>query len=203
MPVGVRRSPSRLAGEVPLPPSHAAQGPASRLQQPPRFVQSRSAPWVEARLRATTVTSCVAEPVSSRPAKVGAQAAARSPCAEADAATASATRVRASSLIDLQTTDDGRAAARRARAPGTALCALRDARGRGRPAALVASRLPGRALETSAPAALVLGLRRPPALRCADRQRASRRPADERLRTPLRRALSPAPPAAGPPLPPA
>src|SRR3954469_3247107 len=143
MPVGVRRSPSRLAGEVPLPPSHAAQGPASRLQQPPRFVQSRSAPWVEARLRATTVTSCVAEPVSSRPAKVGAQPAARSSRAEADAATASATRVRASSLIGLQTTDDGRAPARRGRPPGATVLALGLARDRSRPAALVAPRLSG------------------------------------------------------------
>ena len=78
MLAGVRRSPSRLAGEVPLPPSHAVHGPAVSRQQPARFVQSRSVPCVELRVRATTVTSCVAEPVSSRPAKVGAQAAARS-----------------------------------------------------------------------------------------------------------------------------
>ena len=72
-----------------------------------------------ARVRATTVISCVAEPVSSRPAKVGAHMAKRRSCAAAEAATASATRVRASSLIDLQTPEDGRAPARggRAQAP--------------------------------------------------------------------------------------
>src|SRR5437762_12308125 len=112
MPVGVRRSPSRLAGEVPFAPSQAVRGPEASRQQPARFVQSRSAPWVERRVRATTVISCVDEPVSSRPAKVGAHAAARSPWAEAEAATARATRGKASSLIDLQTTDDGRALAR-------------------------------------------------------------------------------------------
>src|SRR4051794_7539763 len=169
MPVGVRRSPSRLAGEVPLPPSQAAHGPASWLQHPPvRFVQRRSVPWVEARVRATTVTSCVAGPVWSRPAKVGAQPAARSPRADAEAAMASATRVRASSLIGLQTTDDGRAPARRARAPGAALRALGLARDGGRRAALVASRLPRRPLWPAAGSALLPALcpTPPPPRRC-------------------------------------
>src|SRR5689334_3225642 len=145
MPVGARRSPSRLAGEVPLPPSQAVQGPDTWRQQPARFVQSRRAPCVELRARATTVTSCVAVPVSSRLAKGGAQPAARSPLAEAEATTASAARrPRASSFIARQTTDDGRAPARRARAPGSAaLRAFGRARLRGRPAALVAPRLPG------------------------------------------------------------
>src|SRR6185503_2973323 len=114
MPVGVRRSPSRLAGEVPLPPSHAVHGPDAWRQQPPRLAQSRNAPWVELRVRATTVISCVAVPVSRRLAKVGAQPAARSPLAEGEAAIASAPRrPRASSFIARQTTDDGRAPARR------------------------------------------------------------------------------------------
>ena len=70
IPVGVRRSPSCLAGEVPCCPSQAVQGPAVCRQQAPRFVHRRAAsPACEARVRATTVISCVAEPVSSRPAK--------------------------------------------------------------------------------------------------------------------------------------
>ena len=56
------------------PPEPGRPGPRGLRQQAPRFVHSRSEPCVEARVRATTVTSCVAEPVSSRPAKVGAQA---------------------------------------------------------------------------------------------------------------------------------
>src|SRR5689334_12572330 len=176
MPAGVRRSPSRLAGEVPFPPSQAVHGPDAWRQQPPRLTQSRNAPWVELRVRATTVISCVAVPVSRRPAKVGAQHAARSLPAEAGTAAASATRPRVSSFMAVQTTDDDRAPARGARPPGaTAVLALGDAPHGGRPAALLASRLPGRAVPAAPAAARLLGLRPPHPYGRADRRRPRRR----------------------------
>src|SRR6188508_3598539 len=121
IPVGVRRSPSRLVGEVPLPPSHAVHGPADSRQQPARFVHRRSVPWVELRLAATTVISSVALPVSSWPAKVGAQAEEVVPPAEAEAPAARTARASTSSFTGLQTTGDGRRPARRARPPGAAV----------------------------------------------------------------------------------
>src|SRR5437899_8268750 len=64
-PVGVVRSPSRLWSETPRCPSQAVQGPVTARQQPPALRQSCSEPWVEACPGATTVTSCVAEPVEA------------------------------------------------------------------------------------------------------------------------------------------
>src|SRR6188508_1778692 len=194
IPAGVRRSPSCLAGEVPRCPSHAVHGPAVCRQQSPRLAQSRSDPRVEARLLATTVISCVAEPVSSRSGNIGVHMAARSPRADAEAATASATRVKASSLIGLQTTADGRAPARRGCAPGAAVRTLGLAGDRRRPAAFLAPRLPGRARLAASAADELLGLRRPPAPRRADRERARGRLADARLLAALRGPLpDPAP----------
>src|SRR3954451_11750807 len=196
MPVGVRRSPSRLAGEVPRWPSHAAHGPAVCRQQAPRFAHRRSEPCVEARVGATTVINWVAEPVSSRSAKVGAHIAERSPRAEADAATASPTRVRASSLIDLQTMDDGSALARRACAPGAAVLPLGLAGDGGRPTAFLAPRLPGRAGLAAAGAAHLLGLRPPRSQGGADREREGRRLADACVLAALRGPLPDSAPAA-------
>src|SRR5690242_16209554 len=196
MPVGVRRSPSRLAGEVPLPPSHAVHGPDAWRQQPPRLAQSRNAPWVELRVRATTVISCVAVPVSRRLAKVAAQLAARSSLAEAEATIASAATKPRASFIARQTTEDGRVPARRPGASGaTAVLAFRDACFGGRPTALVAPRLPGRAVAAAAPARDVLGLRPPRAHRRADRERARGLAAHSRLRAALLGTFPAAPPA--------
>src|SRR5437867_10123634 len=76
-PPGVVRSPSSLRSEMPRCPSHAVHAPAAGYQQEPRFRQSRSEPWVDARSRATTVTSWVAAPVeASSLASVAGQAAA-------------------------------------------------------------------------------------------------------------------------------
>src|SRR5580765_4623934 len=125
MPVGVRRSPSRLAGEVPLLPSHAVHGPADWRQQPARFVQRRSVPCVDARLAGTTVTSCVALPVSSLAAKVGAQPTDVVPPEGAETPAARTASASTSSLTGLHTTGDARPPARRARAAGAAVRALR------------------------------------------------------------------------------
>jgi hypothetical protein len=56
-PAGVRRSPSRFAGELPFWPSQAIAGLDAGLQQPARITQSRSAACVEERLRAIAVIS--------------------------------------------------------------------------------------------------------------------------------------------------
>src|SRR5678815_4728217 len=103
MPVGVRRSPSPFAGDVPLPPSHAVQGPAAGRQQPPRLVHRRNTACVERRVRATAVTSCVEEPVSSRFGSIGLQTAALSVPPEAAAAIASASTGRTRRRTALQT----------------------------------------------------------------------------------------------------
>src|SRR4051812_1344731 len=161
MPVGVRRSPSRFAGEVPRPPSHAVHGRAAARQQPPLLRQSRSVACVDARVGGIAVTSCVAEPVESWFASVGAQARGESSPAEAEAASASASSGRATHLIDLQTTDLGRAPARRVRPSGTAVRALDLAGDGGATATLVAPGLPGRTGGATAPTGLALGLRRP------------------------------------------
>src|SRR5215211_5547077 len=195
-PVGVRRSPSRLNGDVPLPPSQAVHGPAVGRQQPPRFVHSRKAPWVDLRLRATAVTSCVAEPVSSRFGSIGPQTAVRSVLPEAAAVTASSRTGRTSGRIGLQTTGDDRPVARRARAGPAALLALGRARdGRRRPV-LVAPLLPGRAGAAAAAARRLLGLRPPHARGIADRERARGRPVDARVLPALREAVPDPPDAA-------
>src|SRR5215216_6192860 len=189
-PVGVRRSPSRLEGELPLPPSHAVQGPAVSRQQPPRFVHSRNTACVERRVRGTAVTSCVAEPVSRRFGSIGLQTAARSVPPEAEAATASAATGTTSRRMALQTTGDDRALARGARAAGAAALHALGRTGDGRPApALVAPRLPGRPCAAAAAAGRLLGLRPPPARGRAGRERARGRPAHARLLTVVREAL--------------
>src|SRR5919109_1112810 len=92
-PDGVRRSPSRLAGETPRCPTHAVHGPRTRRQQSPAFRQSSSRACVDARVGATTVISCAAEPVvESRFATVGGHAPARSRLASAGPGATSASR---------------------------------------------------------------------------------------------------------------
>src|SRR5262249_2743367 len=147
----------------------------------------RSWPCVEARLRATTVISCVEVPVSSRLANVGAHAVAERPGAETVAA--SRARATTSSFTGLQTTGDASRPARRACRPGAAVLALGFARHGGAAAALVARRLPGRAGPAAASAADLLGLRQPRAHRDADRERARCRAADTRLLAALHRSL--------------
>src|SRR5215218_1455295 len=172
-PVGVRRSPSRLNGEVPLPPSHAVQGPAVSRQQPLRLVHSRNTACVERRVRATAVTSCVAEAVSSRFGSIGPQSAVPSVPPEAEAATASPTTGTTSRRMALQTTGDDRALARGARAAGAAALHALGRTGDGRPApALVAPRLPGGPGAATAPAGRLLGIRPAAARRRAGRERA-------------------------------
>src|SRR5262245_59740436 len=128
MPVGVRRSPSRLNGEGPLPPSHAVQGPADWRQQPPRFVQRRRLACVDVRLAAMAVISWVALPVSSLAATVGAQAAERVPAADVETPAARTAKASTSNFTGLHTTGDGRPSVRRPRAPGAAVRPLRHAR---------------------------------------------------------------------------
>src|SRR5689334_22694647 len=189
MPVGVRRSPSRLAGEVPLPPSHAVHGPADWRQQPARLVQSRSVPCVDARLGATTVISCAALPVSSLAAKVGAHAVEVVAPEETETPAARTASVSTSSFTGLQTTDDGRRPARRARAPGAAVRPHRLTRDGGPAAAFLARGLPGLAGPAAAPAADLLGVRRPRPYGHAGRERPRCLAAHARLLAPLRRAL--------------
>src|SRR5215210_7160535 len=93
-PAGVVRSPSRFCVETPRWPSQADHGPPAARQQRPDLRQRRSVPRVEARTGATTVTSCLAEPVeASWFARVGGQPAERAGPPEAEAAAKTATQL--------------------------------------------------------------------------------------------------------------
>src|SRR6476660_1643756 len=103
-PAGVVRSPSCLSDETPRWPSQAVQGPATARQQPPDLRQRRTVPCLEVRRGATTVTSWVAEPVESRPARFGGQAVERVEPSGAEAARQNATSASSAiHLIGLQT----------------------------------------------------------------------------------------------------
>src|SRR6266480_371429 len=173
-PAGVVRSPSRFWSETPRCPSHAAQGPAAARQQPPFLRQSRSVPFVDVLRGATTVTSCVAEPVEASwlASVVGQTALACSPPA-ADAAAQRATAVGASHRIAFRLCGDG-GLVRRSRADPAAVRAFRRACDRRATPLLVAPRLSGRAVAPPTRAYEVLGLRPPRARGRARRQRLRR-----------------------------
>ena len=67
-------SPSRRFGDSPLRPTRAFHGPAAGFQQPASRRQSRSVAWVDDRLEAPTVISCVPVPVAGRHADGAASA---------------------------------------------------------------------------------------------------------------------------------
>src|SRR5215475_15041827 len=110
-PAGVVLSPSRLLSETPRAPRCAVHGPSTAIQQSPDLRQRRSEAVVERRAGATTVTSCLAEPVeassfamfaaqSSGRASPGLRAAARLAARNTPIASAFATRRRVRSDSD-------------------------------------------------------------------------------------------------------
>src|SRR3954454_17396763 len=99
-PAGVVRSPSCLSSLMPCRRTQAVHGPATWVQHPADFRQSRSSACVAERRGGTTVTSCVAEPmVASTLGNADGQAelCARPPPAE----TAAQSNAQASSAIVL------------------------------------------------------------------------------------------------------
>src|SRR4051812_14819243 len=91
-PAGVVRSPSRLCLDVPRCPSQAVHGPATGSQHSPGLRHSRSAPCVDVRWDAVTVTSSRAAPVeASWFARFAAHELLRPPAPAAEAARQSGT----------------------------------------------------------------------------------------------------------------
>src|SRR5881392_4361501 len=202
-PAGVFLSPSRLLSETPRAPRWAVHAPSTAIQHSPDLRQRRSEAVVERRVAATTVTSCLAEPVeassfarftgqSSGRASPGLPAAARLAARKTPMTSAFTIRRRVRSEAD-----EG-AAARDLRRVGGLCAAVRGERlscDGGPASALLASRLPGRAVAPSARPRHVLGLRPTRPYRRPRRERGCGSRARARLLAPVRRPVSD-PPAA-------
>ncbi len=105
-PAGVRRSPSRLFGDTPRPPTQAAQGSVTATQHSPDFLQRRSSPRIEVRRGTTTVTSCVPSPAEIWFAIVAGHA------AVAGAGAQRATKIESRSAFRIDSADYARSAMR-------------------------------------------------------------------------------------------
>src|SRR5512133_1916987 len=197
-PAGVALSPSRLLSETPREPRCAVQGPSTAIQHSPDLRHRRSEAFVERRVAATTVTSCLAEPVeassfarftgqSSGRASPGPPVAARLAARSTQIASAFTTSRRVRSEPD-----EGGAARDLRRVGGlcAAVCIKRFSCDGGPASALLASRLPGRAVASSARPRYVLGLRSPRPLRRLRRKRGCCPRARSRLLAPVCRPFS-------------
>src|SRR4029450_5503529 len=220
-PAGVLLSPSRLLSATPRAPRCAVHGPSTAIQHSPDLRQRRSEAVVERRVAATTVTSCLAEPVEAGsfarfagqsrlgapPGRcAGARAAARPRCrasrARGPAASPAARKTPITSALTTRRrvrsdADEGVAARDLRRVGGlrAAVLVKRRTCDGGPTSALLASRLPGRAVAPSARPRHVLGLRPPRPHRRLRRERGCGPRARSRLLAPVRRPFSDPPPA--------